>query len=79
MHQARASILFEGVPEDALFYYVHSFRIVCGQPDIVIGECEYGQTVTAAFQQGNVFGTQFHPEKSQLHGLTLLRNFLERS
>jgi imidazole glycerol-phosphate synthase subunit HisH len=79
MHQARASILFEGVPEDALFYYVHSFRIVCAQPDIVIGECEYGQTVTAAFQQGNVFGTQFHPEKSQLHGLTLLRNFLERS
>jgi len=79
MHQARPSILFEGVLEDGLFYYVHSFWIACAQADLVIGECEYGQTITAAFQHGNVFGTQFHPEKSQLHGLTLLRNFLERS
>ena len=79
LHQVHASILFEGVPDDALFYYVHSFRIACVRADIVVGECEYGQRITAAFQHGNVFGTQFHPEKSQLHGLTLLRNFLERS
>ncbi len=79
MRQVRESVIFEGVPKDALFYYVHSFRIVCADQKIVTGECEYGQTFTAAFQHANVFGTQFHPEKSQLHGLTLMRNFLERS
>lgn len=79
LSQVGKSLLFEGVPEDALFYYVHSFMIVCARDEIVIGECDYGGPFTAAFQDGNVFGTQFHPEKSQLHGLTLLRNFLESS
>ncbi len=79
MEQVRASVLYEGVPPDALFYFVHSYHIACADPAIVIGECEYGQRFTAAFQQENIYGTQFHPEKSQLHGLTLLKNFLDKA
>jgi glutamine amidotransferase len=77
--QVQESVLFEDIPRGALFYYVHSFRIACARQEDVIGECEYGGRFTAAFQDANIFGTQFHPEKSQLHGLTMLRNFLEKA
>ena len=77
--QVRDSFLFDEVPQKALVYYVHSFHIKCYSRDIVIGECEYGVNFTAAFQQVNIYGTQFHPEKSQLHGLNLLRNFLDKA
>ena len=73
------TVLFEEIPGDALFYYVHSFRIACREHEIVMGECDYGVSFTAVFQAGNIFGTQFHPEKSQLHGLKLLGNFIEKS
>jgi len=75
--RVRECSLFEEIPADALFYYVHSFKIECTSRAIVVGECDYGGPFTAAFQDSNVFGTQFHPEKSQRHGLALLRNFLE--
>jgi glutamine amidotransferase len=77
--QRKKSILFKGIPEDALFYYTHSFYMKCNNPEDVLGECDYGGWFTAAFQQANIYGTQFHPEKSQLHGLNLLKNFLEKS
>ena len=76
LFQVRPSVLFEGIPNGALFYYVHSFHIVCNDPKLVIGECEYGMRVTAAVQSGSIYATQFHPEKSQLHGLQMLKNFL---
>ena len=75
----RESVLLEGIPPQALFYYVHSFRLVCDRSDMVVGECEYGGMFTAMVEQGNIWATQFHPEKSQLHGLTLLKNFLEKT
>jgi glutamine amidotransferase len=75
----RPSVLWEGVPAGALFYYVHSFRLSCEDAGDVTGECLYGERFTAAVQKGNIYGTQFHPEKSQLHGLTVLKNFLENS
>lgn len=74
--QVKHSALFEGVPQDALFYYVHSFHIACNDPELVIGECDYGMRVTAAVQHENIYATQFHPEKSQQYGLQLLKNFL---
>lgn len=77
--RTRESVLYEGVPADALFYYVHSYHVRCHDPAVVIGECEYGTRFVAAFQQDNLYGTQFHPEKSQRAGLELLRNFLERA
>lgn len=72
------SILFQNLPDEPLFYFVHSYHLRCDDPSIVKGECEYGTRMTAVVEQGNVYGTQFHPEKSQLAGLTLLGNFLAR-
>lgn len=69
------SPLFDGLEEDIYVYFVHSF---CGQaknPDHVIATTDYGVQVTAAVQNGYVFGTQFHPEKSGDIGLQMLRNF----
>lgn len=71
-------ILFDGVPDPALFYFVHSYHLVT-DPGITVGTCTYGTPLCAAVQSGNVFGTQFHPEKSQQHGLKVLQNFLERA
>lgn len=76
--QTASSPLYEGIPPEALFYYVHSYHVQCHTPNIIIGEGFYGIKFTAAIQQHNIYGTQFHPEKSQLHGLTLLKNFLEK-
>ena len=79
LHRTGDSVLFEGLREEPLFYYVHSFHIVADDPGLVRGETEYGERMTAVIEQENVFGVQFHPEKSQLDGLTLLGNFLERA
>ena len=70
------SFLFENIPADALFYFVHSFHIVCNDPSVVVGQTDYGSRVTAVLEQKNICATQFHPEKSQQHGLQLLKNFL---
>lgn len=71
--------LFRDIPQEALFYFVHSYKICCDGPGTAVAECEYGGPVTAAIQRGRIFGTQFHPEKSQRHGLALLGNFLSLS
>jgi len=76
--QSRDCILFDDVPDPALFYFVHSYHLET-DPDITVGTCTYGTPICAAVQSGNVFGTQFHPEKSQRHGLKVLQNFLERA
>ena len=76
--QVKNSLLFNNIPKDALFYYVHSFHTKCNNKDIIFGECEYEEKFTSVIQQNNIYATQFHPEKSQLHGLNLLKNFLEK-
>ncbi len=71
--------LFTGVPIEGLFYYTHSHAIYPEDDAIVLGTCEYGTPFAAALHIGeNIYATQFHPEKSQKHGLALLGNFLER-
>lgn len=77
LYQVKESLLFKGIPSNALFYYVHSYHARCEERGIVVGESEYGCRFVAAVEKGNIFGTQFHPEKSQQWGLELLRNFLE--
>ena len=78
LRQVRTCVLFDGIPDDALFYYVHSFHMEVADEDLVVGDCDYGGRVVAAVQAGTVYAVQFHPEKSQRHGLTLLRNFLDK-
>jgi len=72
------SILFKDVKE-LDFYFVHSYYIKCKDKKKVTSEFEYGDNYTASIEQDNIFGVQFHPEKSQLNGLKLLQNFIEMS
>lgn len=57
------------------FYHVHSYRVVCDEPGDVIGTVEYGDQFTTAIQKDNIFGVQFHPEKSHRFGMALMRRF----
>jgi glutamine amidotransferase len=71
--------LLAGVPdgEDGLHaYFVHSYHLQTDRPDTLIASADYGQKVTAIVGRDNILGTQFHPEKSQTLGLTLIGNFL---
>ncbi len=62
---------------ESRFYFVHSYKVIPNNPDISIGSCDYGGEFSAAFQQGNVFGVQFHPEKSHRFGMALMKRFVE--
>ncbi len=68
--------LFGGFESPPRFYFVHSYHVVCDDPHDVAATCRYGIEFTAAIRRRNVFGTQFHPEKSHRFGMTLLRSFL---
>jgi glutamine amidotransferase len=60
----------------AAFYFVHSYCYEDKGADYVVGVCEYGLDQVAVIESKNVFGAQFHPEKSQKNGLHLLQNFI---
>jgi len=70
--------LFSGIPSGSCFYFVHSYFMELTPAIEGVATCRYGTEFVAAFEQGQVSGTQFHPEKSQSMGLNLLKNFLER-
>lgn len=70
-----SSPLFQGLDEGAWVYFVHSFSGRADDPSQVIATTDYGTEVVAAVQNGNFFGTQFHPEKSGEVGLQILKNF----
>jgi len=74
---ARLNPLLPMDEEERRFYFVHSYKVVPNNPDISIGQCDYGGEFCAAFQQGNVFGVQFHPEKSHRFGMALMKRFVE--
>jgi glutamine amidotransferase len=58
------------------FYFVHEYRMKSVKGDVVVATCDYGGQFVAAYEVDNVFGTQFHPEKSQSNGLLMLKNFV---
>jgi glutamine amidotransferase len=69
------SRLFAGLPDSTRFYFVHSYAPEAGAA-AVAATCHYGEPFGAAIERGNLFGTQFHPEKSGAAGLALLGNFV---
>lgn len=80
LNLCREHPLFEGIPtgeEGWHAYFVHSYHFVTADPDFVVAETDYGGPITAAVGRDNIFGTQFHPEKSQRLGLRLIANFLK--
>ena len=68
--------LFEGIPEGSYVYFVHSFYLRAEDPSIVTAAAQYGVSIDAAVESGNVFACQFHPEKSEAVGMKILGNFL---
>jgi glutamine amidotransferase len=69
--------LYKNLGEKADFYYVHSYKIAYEDCDCVSGWSEYGKKIVASIEKDNIYGTQFHPEKSQSNGLHMLKNFAE--
>lgn len=69
------SPLFRGLPENSYVYFVHSYAGQAENPENVIAATDYGTSVVAAVSKGNVYGCQFHPEKSGEVGLLILKNF----
>ena len=71
------SRLLRGIPDGSYAYFVHSYYAEAEDRDDVAATTEYGVRIDAIAERGNVFGTQFHPEKSSETGLKILKNFLE--
>ncbi|HZI38993.1 MAG TPA: imidazole glycerol phosphate synthase subunit HisH, partial [Acidimicrobiia bacterium] len=71
------SKLFDGLDDGSWLYFVHSYAPVPDDEAVIAATTEYGGTVVAAVEQGSVWATQFHPEKSAANGLRLLRNFAD--
>jgi len=69
--------LFKGLPAKSDFYLVHSYFMNATDPEDVVATYDYSHSVTAAVMKNNIFATQFHPEKSQDHGLRILENFID--
>jgi glutamine amidotransferase len=69
--------IFEGVDDGSYFYFVHSYYPQPADPDVVIGETEYGVTFASVIARDNIVATQFHPEKSGEAGLRMYANFLK--
>ena len=72
-----SSELFAGLETHARFYFLHSYYFECSRQDNVLAHAEYGGTFTCAVHSKNIFGVQFHPEKSHRYGTRLLQNFAE--
>jgi len=69
--------LFAGLEQDARFYFLHSYYFDCASGDDVLATSEYGSAFGCAVHSGNIYGVQFHPEKSHAYGVRLLKNFAE--
>ena len=77
VHYAQTSELFVGVEDKTDFYFMHSYHIVCENTNNVVATTPYCGGFTSAISSQNIFGVQFHPEKSQRVGFQVLRNFLK--
>ena len=69
--------LFSGLKNKSHMYFVHSYELITRQKDCIVATTNYGNSIVVAVAKENIFGTQFHPEKSQKNGLIILENFLK--
>jgi len=76
VHQEWSHPLWEGIPQDSRFYFVHSYFVVPAESGSVAGTTGYGVEFVSVLARGNLFAVQFHPEKSAHWGQTLLGNFV---
>jgi glutamine amidotransferase len=76
VHYCKADVLFDGIPDLSDFYFVHSFAFSPESKEHLIASTSYGCEMTVAVRKGNIFGCQFHPEKSSKAGRQLLKNFM---
>ena len=76
LRRMRKSILLRGIPDDAYFYFAHSYAAAAGTPH-TSAVCDHGFPFAAAVEQDNLMAVQFHPEKSGEAGWRVMRNFLE--
>jgi glutamine amidotransferase len=74
----RENAIFNGIQSNDDAYFVHSYHVVCNNPEDVLATTEYGINFASMIQRDNIIGIQFHPEKSQEFGLQMMRNFLEK-
>jgi len=75
LHLQNRGRLFTGIPEETFVYFVHSYYVKAKEETIVKATTDYSVTVHASVEKDNVFGCQFHPEKSSDHGMQILKNF----
>ena len=73
----RENPLFRGLDDTARFYFVHSYHLVCNKNEDVIATTNYGYDFASSIMKDNIFGVQFHPEKSHRYGIQILKNFVE--
>jgi glutamine amidotransferase len=70
------SFLFNNIPKEAFFYFVHSYHIQCNNQKDILTTTEYEYPFTSSIQKDNIYGTQFHPEKSHDWGEKIIQNFI---
>jgi glutamine amidotransferase len=73
----KENLLFEEMHPDARFYFVHSYHIVCHDSTDILSTTHYGYDFVSSIQKNNIYGTQFHPEKSHKYGMKIFENFSE--
>ena len=79
VEQVKSSSLYKGLNNKKRFYFVHSYYVSCNRNEDILTTTTYGTNFVSSFEKDNIFGTQFHPEKSHKFGLQLFKNFLERT
>jgi glutamine amidotransferase len=78
VNEQKNSLMCEGLEYDSRFYFVHSYYVNCKNPNDILLTTEYEDfTYTSAFEKNNIFGVQFHPEKSHKFGKVLMKNFIK--
>ena len=75
IHQRKKSLILPNLDEDSRFYFVHSYHVECNNESDILATSHYGIEFVSMIQHGNIYGVQFHPEKSHRFGLNLLQEF----